>query len=42
MPTIQVDEETLQILNKIMKEKNVKSHNQVIKSLVIEPGFNRK
>lgn len=37
MPTaVQVDEKTLQLLNKIKKETNARSHDQVIKSLILE------
>ena len=37
MPTtVQVDEKTLQMLNKIKKETNAVSHNQVIKTLILE------
>ncbi len=37
MPTtVQVDEKTLQMLNKIKKEMNANSHDQVIKSLILE------
>ena len=37
MPTtVQVDEKTLQMLNKIKKEMNASSHDQVIKSLILE------
>ena len=37
MPTtVQVDEKTLQMLNKIKKEMNASSHDQVIKSLIQE------
>jgi hypothetical protein len=37
MPTtVQVDEKTLQMLNKIKKETNARSHDQVIKSLILE------
>lgn len=37
MPTtVQVDEKTLQMLNKIKKETNASSHDQVIKSLILE------
>jgi hypothetical protein len=34
--TVQVDEKTLQMLNKIKKETNAKSHNEVIKVLIFE------
>jgi len=34
--TVQVDEKTLQMLNKIKKETNAVSHNQVIKTLILE------
>ena len=34
--TVQVDEKTLQMLNKIKKEMNASSHDQVIKSLILE------
>jgi hypothetical protein len=34
--TVQVDEKTLQMLNKIKKEMKATSHNQVIKSLILE------
>jgi hypothetical protein len=34
--TVQVDEKTLQMLNKIKKEMNAKSHDDVIKALVSE------
>jgi hypothetical protein len=34
--TVQVDEKTLQMLNKIKKEMNAGSHDQVIKSLILE------
>ena len=33
---VQVDEKTLQLLNKIKKETNARSHDQVIKSLILE------
>jgi hypothetical protein len=33
---VQVDEKTLQMLNKIKKETNAVSHNQVIKTLILE------
>ena len=37
MPTtVQVDEKTLQMLNKIKKEMKATSHDQVIKSLILE------
>ena len=37
MPTtVQVDEKTLQMLNKIKKEMKANSHNQVIKCLILE------
>ena len=37
MPTtVQVDEKTLQMLNVIKKETNARSHNEVIKTLIIE------
>jgi hypothetical protein len=37
MPTtVQVDEKTLQMLNKIKKEMKAKSHDDVIKTLVSE------
>ncbi len=37
MPTtVQVNEKTLQMLNKIKKEMNAKSHDEVIKKLIIE------
>ena len=37
MPTtVQVDEKTLQMLNKIKKEMKATSHNQVIKNLICE------
>lgn len=37
MPTtVQVDEKTLQMLNKIKKEMKANSHDQVIKSLIME------
>jgi hypothetical protein len=37
LPTaVQVDEKTLQLLNKIKKETNARSHDQVIKSLILE------
>ena len=37
MPTtVQVDEKTLQMLNKIKKEMKASSHDQVIKSLIYE------
>ncbi len=37
MPTtVQVDEKTLQMLNKIKKETKAKSHNEVIKTLISE------
>ena len=37
MPTtVQVDEKTLQMLNKIKKEMKANSHDQVIKSLILE------
>ena len=37
MPTtVQVDEKTLQMLNKIKKEMKAKSHDDVIKALVSE------
>jgi hypothetical protein len=34
--TVQVDEKTLQMLNKIKKEMKAKSHDDVIKALVSE------
>jgi hypothetical protein len=34
--TVQVDEKTLQMLNKIKKEMKANSHDQVIKSLIAE------
>jgi len=34
--TVQVDEKTLQMLNKIKKEMKANSHDQVIKSLILE------
>jgi hypothetical protein len=34
--TVQVDEKTLQMLNKAKKELKAKSHNEVIKKLLIE------
>ncbi|MGD0996441.1 MAG: hypothetical protein ABR909_13085 [Candidatus Bathyarchaeia archaeon] len=34
--TVQVDEKTLQMLNKIKKEMNASSHDQVIKTLILE------
>jgi predicted CopG family antitoxin len=34
--TVQVDEKTLQMLNKIKKETKAASHNQVIKKLILE------
>ncbi len=37
MPTtVQVDEKTLQMLNKIKKEMKANSHDQVIKTLIVE------
>ncbi len=37
MPTtVQVDEKTLQMLNKIKKETKAKSHDEVIKALISE------
>lgn len=37
MPTtVQVNEKTLQMLNKAKKEMNAKSHDEVIKKLLIE------
>ncbi len=37
MPTtVQVDEKTLQMLNKIKKETNAASHDQVIKTLILQ------
>lgn len=51
MPTtVQVDEKTLQLLNKAKKELKAKSHNEVIKKLLTEQkqipcsmfGSNRK
>jgi hypothetical protein len=37
MPTtVQVDEKTLQMLNKIKKETKARSHNEVIKTLIID------
>jgi hypothetical protein len=33
---VQVDEKTLQMLNKIKKETNAVSHDQVIKTLILE------
>jgi hypothetical protein len=37
MPTtVQVNEKTLQMLNKAKKELNAKSHDEVIKKLLIE------
>jgi hypothetical protein len=48
--TVHVDEKTLQMLNKIKKETSARSHDQVIKSLILEQekipssmfGSNRK
>jgi hypothetical protein len=34
--TVQVDEKTLQMLNKIKKEMKANSHDQVIKTLILE------
>ena len=34
--TVQVDEETLQMLNKLKKETKARSHNEVIKTLIVE------
>jgi hypothetical protein len=34
--TVQVDEKTLQMLNKIKKEMKANSHDQVIKFLILE------
>jgi hypothetical protein len=34
--TVQVDEKTLHMLNKIKTEMKASSHNQVIKSLILE------
>jgi hypothetical protein len=34
--TVQVNEKTLQMLNKIKKEMNANSHDQVITSLILE------
>jgi hypothetical protein len=34
--TVQVDEKTLQMLNKIKKEMKANSHDQVIKTLIVE------
>jgi len=34
--TVQVDEKTLQMLNKIKKEMKAKSHDEVIKTLISE------
>jgi hypothetical protein len=34
--TVQVDEKTLQMLNKIKKETKAKSHDEVIKTLISE------
>jgi hypothetical protein len=34
--TVQVDEKTLQMLNKAKKEMKAKSHNEVIKKLLAE------
>jgi hypothetical protein len=37
MPTtVQVDEKTLQMLNKIKKEMKARSHDEVIKTLIID------
>jgi hypothetical protein len=37
MPTtVQVDEKTLQLLNRVKREMKAKSHNEVIKKLLIE------
>ena len=37
MPTtVQVDEKTLQMLNTVKKEMKAKSHDEVIKTLIIE------
>ncbi|MCW4000478.1 MAG: hypothetical protein NWE93_09580 [Candidatus Bathyarchaeota archaeon] len=36
--TVQVDEKTLQMLNKAKKEMKAKSHNEVIKKLLAEHG----
>jgi hypothetical protein len=37
MPTtVQVNEKTLQMLNKIKKEMKARSHDEVIKTLIIE------
>ena len=37
MPTtVQVDEKTLQMLNKLKEEMRAKSHNEVIKELIFE------
>ena len=37
MPTtVQVDEKTLQMLNKIKKDMKARSHDEVIRSLIIE------
>jgi hypothetical protein len=34
--TVQVDEKTLQMLNKIKKETKARSHDEVIKTLIID------
>jgi predicted CopG family antitoxin len=34
--TVQVDEKTLQMLNKIKEETKARSHNEVIKTLISE------
>jgi hypothetical protein len=34
--TVQIDEKTLQMLNKIKSEMKASSHDQVIKSLILE------
>jgi hypothetical protein len=36
--TVQVDEKTLQMLNTVKKEMKAKSHDEVIKTLIIERG----
>lgn len=37
MPTtVQVDEETLQMLNKLKKETKARSHDEVIRALIVE------
>jgi hypothetical protein len=36
LPTVQVDEKTLQLLARIKKEMGARSYNQLIKTLILE------